>query len=69
MTGSGREALPDVRDWSGGLLGGREAYPDVREPSVGPPGCPRVVGKPFQLSGSSREALLDVWEWLGGPAG
>ena len=31
MSVSGRETLPDVRVWSGGLTGGREANPDVRE--------------------------------------
>ena len=44
-SGNGREALPDVREWSGGLSGcpgvvvrptqmsrsGREAFPDVRQ--------------------------------------
>ena len=51
MSGSGREALPDVLEWSGGLPGslrvvgmpsrmsgsGREALPEVRQLSGGPP--------------------------------
>ena len=53
MSGRGREALLDVREWSEGLpgcpgvvgrrsqmsLSGREALPDVWERSGGPPGC------------------------------
>ena len=72
MSGSDREALPNVRKW-------REALPDVREWLGCPPKCPRVVGmpfrmsgevgRPFQMSGSGWEALLDVWKWLGGPPG
>ena len=52
MSGSGREALPDVREWSGGPPGclgvvgrtsrmsgsSREVLPDVREWLGGPPG-------------------------------
>ena len=52
MSGSGREALPDVQEWSGGfpespkVIGrisrmsgsGREALPDVQELLGGPPG-------------------------------
>ena len=60
MSGSGREALPDVR-------GGWEARPDVRERSGRPPGCPGVVGMPLLICGSGREALPHVREWLGGP--
>ena len=54
MSGSGREALTDVREWSGvppGCPGvvvrttrmsrsGREVLPDVREWSGDPSGCP-----------------------------
>ena len=53
MPGSGREALPDVREWSGGPLGCPE----------GPLGCPGVVRRPSRMSGSSREALPNVREW------
>ena len=60
MSGSGRDALPDVREWSG-YLG------NLREWSGSPPECPGVVGRPSQMSGSGREALLDVREWLGRP--
>ena len=56
MSRSGREDLPDVREWWGGPPGcprvvgkssrmswrGREASLDVREWSGGPPGCPGV---------------------------
>ena len=64
MSGSGREALPDVREWSGGpprcpvvveshswmFAICREALPDVRKWTRGPLGCPVVVGRPSLLS-------------------
>ena len=56
MSRSGRETLPDVREWSGG-----------------PPECPRLVGRPSQMSGSGRyacrmfgscrKAIPNVREW------
>ena len=60
MFGSGREALPEVLEWSRspikcpGVVGrpswmsgsGRVALLDVREWSGGTSGCPRVVGRP-----------------------
>ena len=60
MFGSCREAIPNVREWTGGPLGcpgvvgipslifgsGREALPDIREFPGVPPGCPDVVGRP-----------------------
>ena len=78
MSVSGREALPDVQEWSGGPFG----CPG------GPPGCPGVVGRlsrmsrsgqeafrmsesggrPNRMSGSSREALPDVRVRSGDPA-
>ena len=45
MSGSGLEALPDVREWSGAL-------PDVRQWSGGPPGCPGMVERPSGMFGS-----------------
>ena len=55
---------------SGSVL---EVFPDVRERSRDPPECPRVVGRPSQLSESGgrpswmswsiRKALANVWEW------
>ena len=59
MSGSGWEALPDVR----------EALPDVREWTRGPPGFAGVAGRPSQMSGSDREALPGVREWSGGRSG
>ena len=53
MSGSGREALPDVQEWSGG--------PNGCSGVVGRPS--RLVGMPFRMSGSGREALLNVQEW------
>ena len=67
MSRSGRETLPDVREWSrdlpgfpfwipgghpGYLVEGRLAHPDIREWSGGPPGCSGLVGRPCQMSGS-----------------
>ena len=54
-----RKTLTDVQ----------ESLLDIRKWSGGPPGCPRVVGRPTRMSGSGREALLDVWEWSEGPPG
>ena len=110
MSGSGQEALPDVREWSGGHLGcprvvgrpslmsgsGRESNLNVQKWTGGPPGCPGVVerhcqmsgsvGKPSRMSGrtagsagvfrrpsrmsgSGRDTLSDVREWSVGPPG
>ena len=41
---------------------GGDALPNVSEWSVGPPGCPGVVGRPTRKSGSGREDLPDVRE-------
>ena len=56
MSGSGREALPNVREWW-------EALHDVL---LTTPGHRGVVGKTSRMSGSSREILPDVREWSGG---
>ena len=56
MSGSGRDALPDVRS-------GQEALPYVWEWSRGPTECPRVVEIPSSMSGSGQEAIPDVREW------
>ena len=56
MSGSGREALPEVRV-------GTEALPDDQELSGGPPGCLGFVGRLSRMSGSGREGFSDVWEW------
>ena len=59
MSGSGGEALPDVREWSAGPYGcsgvvgrlsgkfgsGRESLPEVRKWSGGLSRCPGVVGR------------------------
>ena len=66
MSASGREAFPDVREWSGG--------------PPGCPGIVLIPYRMFgrtswmykrtaRLSGSGREALPKVWEWSGGPPG
>ena len=74
MSGSGREALPNVQEWSGGSPGcpgvvgrpsqmsgsGWKALTEVREWSGGTPGWPGVAGRPSQMSGCSREVRLDV---------
>ena len=41
---------------------GREALMDVQVWSVGPPGCPGVMGRASRMPGSGWEALPDVWE-------
>ena len=62
MSGSGREALPDVREWSGGTPG----CPGIIDRPSRMSGSGR---SPSRTSGSSRETLGDVWEWSGGPFG
>ena len=57
----------------------RESLMDVRDCSGGPPGCPGVVGRPYQLygsgerpsrkTGSCRYFLPDVRELSGVPPG
>ena len=60
MSRNGREALPDVLEWTGVPPGC----------SSGPPGCPGVVGsptrmfeRPSRMTGCDREALTNVREW------
>ena len=69
ISGSGRKALPDVREWLGGppgcpgmvrmvslMLGiDRDALPVDRE-------CLGVFGRPSRMSRSDRESLPDVRE-------
>ena len=55
MSGSGRKALPDDRDWYGDIL-------DVREWLKSYPECPIVVGRPSRMSESGRETLQVVRE-------
>ena len=66
MSGSGREPLPDVQEWSGGPSG----CPGVFRRSS------RVFGRPSRMSESGWETITggqkyfpDVWEWSGGPPG
>ena len=59
MSGSGREALPDVQEWLGGPP---KCAGVVVRPS-------RVVGRPSWMSESGWDAFLVVWEWSGGPPG
>ena len=59
MSGSGREAVPDVREWSVGPPG---FFSVVGKTSL-------VIGRRSQMFGSGRETLPDVREWSGGPPG
>ena len=62
MPGSGREFLPDVREWAGGPTGCLAVVGSLRK-------GPEVVGRPSWMPGSVREALPDVQEWSGVPPG
>ena len=62
MSGSGREAILNIREWSGCLPGCPGALGS-------PHGCLGVVGRPSWMSGSGREAIPDVQEWSGDPPG
>ena len=64
MSGSGLEALSDVREAIPVVREWWEALADVREWSGCPPGCPGVIRMPSQMFGSCRETLPDVWELL-----
>ena len=57
-SGSGRETLPKVQNWS-------ETHPEVRKWSGDPPSGPGLVGRSFHSSGSSRKAYLEVRKWSG----
>ena len=62
MSGSGREALPDVREWSGRPRG----CPGV----IGRPSRMSGIGrKAIPTSESGQEVLRNVLEWSGGPPG
>ena len=72
MSGSGREVLPNVREWSGGP----PRCPGVVERSswmFGSDGRACRMSRSGQealgVSGNGREALPDVREWSGGPRG
>ena len=73
LSGSGREAIPDIR----GVVGtpsqmsrmssrmsgsGRETFRDLRELSGVHSGCPGVVGRRSRISGSGKEDLPDARE-------
>ena len=68
ISGSGRETLPDVRgdqvqEWWEALSNVRELLGGPPKGLGGLPGCPGVVGRPFQMFGSGRLALPYVLEW------
>ena len=56
MSGSGQEALPDVREWPGG-------HPGCTRVAGSPS---RVVRRPSRTLGSGRETIPEVREWSGG---
>ena len=60
MSGSGREAVPDVREWSKDYL---ECLRVVKRPTQ----MSKSGRRPSRMSGSGREAVLDVQEWSRGP--
>ena len=62
MSGSGREALADVREWSG--------CPPGCQGLVGSPSRMSGSGwEAFRMSGSGWEALPDDQEWSRAPSG
>ena len=60
MSGSGREALSDVRECS-------DTLQCIRKRLGGPPGCLGVVERPLRMSRSGRDGLLNVRERSVGP--
>ena len=77
MSGSGREALGNLREWSGSLFGcpevvgnpsgmsgfGWKAIPDVRGGREAIPDVWQWLEIPSWMYGRGREALPDVREW------
>ena len=64
MSGSGRKAIPDVRELSRDTPGSSKVVgglPDVRDWSGEPPGCLGAVGRTSWISGSGREACRMSW--------
>ena len=59
MSGSGREALPDVREW----LGGPSGCPEV----IGRHS--RMSGSGWEDLPGDQKAFPEVWEWSGDPPG
>ena len=67
MYGSGREALPDAWEWSGGPPECPGVVGKPSRMSGKPSQSPGVVGRPSRMSESCWEALTDVRELSGGP--
>ena len=63
MSGSGREALPDVWEESGDPPECLVGLPGCSEVLGGPSKYPEVVGRPSRMSASGRKALSDGREW------
>ena len=62
MSGSGREAISDIREWLGGL-------PVCSGALRSPHECLLVVGRPSRMFGSGLEAFPNVRVWSRGPPG
>ena len=62
MSGSGRKALLDIREWW-------VAFKNVREWTGGLHGCTGLVGRPSWISGSDQDAHPDVQQLSGSPPG
>ena len=54
MSGSGREALPKVREWLVVVSSSGTTLPYIQEWLRSPPRYPRVVGRPSRMSGNGR---------------
>ena len=62
--GSGREALLEVWQLSGGPPGCPGVVGNPSRMCGGPPGCPGVVGMQARMTRSGCEVLPDVLQWL-----
>ena len=60
MFDSGREALPDVWEWSGGPPGCLGVDGGPSRMSGSGPDTPRMSGRNSRMSGSGRKAIPDV---------
>ena len=82
MSGSGRETLPNVSEWSGVPPGcpvvvswpswmsgsGQQSLPDVRQWMGGLHECPVVVGSPYRMSLSGGSPLARCLAFVGRPS-
>ena len=69
MSGSGQEALLDVREWSSGPPGCPGVVERPYRTSRSGVSLSQMSEKPSRMSRSGRDSFPDVLEWSGSPPG